>query len=704
LHQLKTSNPAGGTPTASAIRNAAASLAQLATKTAPKHLILLTDGGPNCNYFLNAMPACSCQWAKPSFCCTNNPLSCQSGHTCLDDNRVVQILSAIRQDAQISTSVLALAGSTEYSALLEAMAKAGNDSSMGASHYYPAAKKEEIEKALKTISRSLIPCTIQLDKAASKPEKLEIHFNGKKIARDISRQEGWDYLDSAAKNIKFYGTACEALQKNNRPMIALSCEGVDADDDGFTPSNGDCNDSSASIHPLAKEIMDGKDNNCDGIIDADFDGDGYRQDQGDCNDLDPLIHPGAVENCYDGRDNDCNGFIDEKEPDQDQDGYGPCGGDCHDANPKIYPQMKEIAKDGIDNNCDFLIDLDLDGDGWTAENGDCDDKDPKIYPGAALACNTAKDYNCNKIPDNTETNDMDGDGMTACEGDCDDFDPFRRLGFVEFRDDKLDNDCDGKVDNVVECDCKKGIEEAAAMDLCQTPLVVTRGGAVGSSAPLFQPSYGAIKPRHGCSFFAISTGRAWSTDVQDGTSFVKTGNPVTQTGCMVCTQPGGTLWEHPLPKGCCQDEKVNDPAWVRLEVMVPVNARGFKFDVIFLSAEYPEYVHSDYNDTFYAIVQTQYLPSVQNISFDAKGQPLTINNGWFENPLIPTQSLSGTGYDKGIGSSSGWLTTIAPCTPGEKLVLTFWIHDEGDSILDSSVIIDNWRWIPSNVGGPITIK
>jgi hypothetical protein len=38
------------------------------------------------------------------------------------------------------------------------------------------------------------------------------------------------------------------------------------------------------------------------------------------------------------------------------------------------------------------------------------------------------------------------------------------------------------------------------------------------------------------------------------------------------------------------------------------------------------------------------------------------------------------------------------------MVLTFWIHDEGDHILDSAVIVDNWRWIATKVSGPTTIK
>lgn len=85
----------------------------------------------------------------------------------------------------------------------------------------------------------------------------------------------------------------------------------DADGDGWTVGDGDCDDNDPHTYPGAFEHQDGKDNDCNGMVDdIDMDGDGWTTNDGDCDDHDPSTYPGAPEQ-HDGKDNDCDGDVDE---------------------------------------------------------------------------------------------------------------------------------------------------------------------------------------------------------------------------------------------------------------------------------------------------------------------------------------------------------------------------------------------------------
>ncbi len=163
---------------------------------------------------------------------------------------------------------------------------------------------------------------------------------------------------------------------------------------GYVAEAGDCDDTRTLVHPLATEVCNGVDDDCDGSVDgpdaalpsiwyADADGDGWGDASaptescvqppgtadaaGDCDDGDPEAYPGAPEFC-DGVDTDCDGVLDGTWfRDADEDGFGdasqptdaclpPAGyvedaTDCDDAAGATWPGAPELCGDGADNDC-----------------------------------------------------------------------------------------------------------------------------------------------------------------------------------------------------------------------------------------------------------------------------------------------------------------------------------------------------------------
>ena len=509
---------------------------------------------------------------------------------------------------------------------------------------------------------------------------------------------------------------------------------------------------------------------------TDKDSDGFPKEQ-DCDDEDALVYPGAKEreNCVD---DDCDGLVDEgtSNEDKDNDGYCPSTGDvgkCEN-NKNRNPGMAEDGgkgdgkPNGIDDNCNNQVDeglpgSDMDKDGFTIKDGDCNDFDKYINPGAieveglhckkTTDCPSGKCYGgicrclktsdcssgtkCSKATDCKIAGEACKGGKCTSTYTCLEAQKGLAQPNLKVCRDRTDNDCDKKTDELpTPCDDPAKLNQsdpyhyAKAMELCDTDhkcgIESKCPGALkcvnGSCSRLVSASWnakadkraraiatrfaqsGPFKPKAGKSFAILSSGLA-SYDPKK-----------------TCPQSGtdlgsGNTYKDPDPK---DSKPANDYIHLSLSILVPTNAQSFDFDFHFFSTEYPEWVGSNYNDTFWVQMKSKKFNG--NISFDKKGTPIRINNAFFSicdpYPSKPTTTkmctkpsslLTGTGYanDCGYGStamggSTDWLHTTAPVTPGEIITLTFSIFDKGDHILDSSVLIDNFRWKLTPALKPVT--
>lgn len=308
-----------------------------------------------------------------------------------------------------------------------------------------------------------------------------------------------------------------------------------------------------------------------------------------------------------------------------------------------------------------------------------------------------------------------------------------------------DDDGDGKIDNVTVCDMGVPADGnaqifAQSLGICQSA-TGTKWGIVsaayanshaGSDAPAdaqhgVLPKFGnVLTPREGSSFGILSSGSATEYDSDNGPQF-KGPKDGMQGGLFPSAGPPAGFPKQ--TQGCPTIATATfDLINVKLVLKVPANAKGLQFDFDFWSGEWPEYVCSDYNDSFIAFLSAKGFNNgaPDNISFDAMKNPVSVNNGFFDRCTAGTQlgckgggsagtstclggpaELAGTGFeDLGTycgnaqstgGGATGWLTSTAPVQPGEQITIEFMIWDTGDASFDSSVILDNFKWVPDPV-------
>lgn len=300
-------------------------------------------------------------------------------------------------------------------------------------------------------------------------------------------------------------------------------------------------------------------------------------------------------------------------------------------------------------------------------------------------------------------------------------------------------------------DSGNALQYAAAMDLCRTTTEqsvdwgvidasLTLSSGTGTAAPAshaIRSTFGpGNSPRAGAAMVVLSTGAA-AVPGQTNPPFVAF-QPGLDTGTQSAAPAdwlaanGGIF---PNAPGCpaASSSTAYNPVMLTLRIRVPSAVHSFRLNASFLSAEYPEYVCSAFNDLFVVLLDSGFTgapanPADKNIaSYATSGNVYPVgtnlafgNTGLFTqcvngstgcaagaiagttNTCASTSGLIGTSMDTPdpgmcdtnslTGGGTDWLVLRGNVVPGEIMQLRFALWDTADGQYDSVVLLDNFEW------------
>jgi hypothetical protein len=422
----------------------------------------------------------------------------------------------------------------------------------------------------------------------------------------------------------------------------------------------------------------------------------------------------------------------------------------------------DICKSSVCVPCDSAK-QDCDDDGWLVSDGDCCDKAGQcgdnpamINPGAVELAGNAVDDNCNgdldlfDVPDTLPCDT----GLYSDSNEAENY--ARALGI-----------------------CRTTEAEPAALadktwGLVSAVIERADGSPLGDlTARSIRPGFGGVTPPtlEGDSIVVLSTGIAADaaqttpgpnggaptgfnvTNIHTPQSLALIDETCTSSHCisdwfLAANPPLKLPSELPTPPDCPTQSfdtpnEAHDSVMLTLDLRAPTNVKAFTFNTYFLSAEYPEYVCSDYNDQYLALIETPTGPTTPAnpldknlLTYAAAGKkwPIGINVAagtnlfavcdsettsptCWDQDLDPTScslgssQLVGTGFEASttsapclLGGGTHWLTVSGNVVPGQVMRLRLVIWDVGDYGYDSVALIDGFKWLtnstqPGTTGG-----
>ncbi|MBK8253528.1 MAG: VWA domain-containing protein [Polyangiaceae bacterium] len=215
--------PFGGTPTSPTLAELFPAIATLPGQTV---VILVTDGGPNCN--IGA--ACDGDMCLPNLegcsgasCCSAGGNCCEPGEaagpeSCLDAVATNAALADYAA-AQIPVHVVGIPGSEIYEDVLSQMALAAGTASAEPPFYTAVNDMGELSEALSTIAAVAISCIFELNDPPLEAGSTNVYLDGAVVPADP--QNGWRFMNPELSRIELLGDACSSLKAGKVKTVQI---------------------------------------------------------------------------------------------------------------------------------------------------------------------------------------------------------------------------------------------------------------------------------------------------------------------------------------------------------------------------------------------------------------------------------------------------------------------------------------------------
>ncbi|HYQ47225.1 MAG TPA: vWA domain-containing protein [Polyangiaceae bacterium] len=230
LAALEQYEPAGGTPTAAALKAAGDYLIKGPGKElrGTSYVLLATDGGPNCNGELSCETD-TCTLNMEGFDCGGNCCSAaldpKGPESCLDADETENAVRVLA-DAGVKTFVVGIPGSELYHATLDRLAKAGLEAQKnGLSDYYAVSADGDtagLADVLTRITSGVISsCELQLGSTPPDLEELNVVIDGQTIPQ--LGPDGWSVdTSSSPPTVVLKGATCKMMETQGAQAVNVT--------------------------------------------------------------------------------------------------------------------------------------------------------------------------------------------------------------------------------------------------------------------------------------------------------------------------------------------------------------------------------------------------------------------------------------------------------------------------------------------------